>query len=532
MSSNFFDHLPVELIYKIFDYLWAHEIFDAFFNVSEYLRAVLKSYDRFLINFQSVRKTQFDLTCRLIRPDQVVLLSLSDKNNTLDQCILFFSYFSIEQFVNLRSFEIDSFNEGTFERLRSLLQLKYLSSLHLPSRLWHSGALKTFIRSIVPRLRRLVTDDCFFEHSLDHLQHLILTRCHCTEIKHLFKNIRHIRSLKITLVDYGNPPWPTNVEILSELRQFSLRVDNGAMGITEIKNILHAMPCVKYLELDILCEIGLVDGHQWESIAINLIRFDFRFRVVRWSACDITKTNHLNSFRTPFWLEQKRWFVAHDNCKPLTIFTIPRFMPKDLEWPSNNTIEDCTTDIFKPNNYVEHLNLFPTKQSTQVENNFDLQPLIKDKPRLYSLNICNPLSFNILHDKVVYEQIRTLRFSFEQDQSSSSSSFNPEQICAAFPRLECLNISVESLQALCVFIDRLKYLSDAYFRFNFSIMKWCCWQRQRMTRQWFIRNSRRLSHDRYFTSAITDHSVRLWMSDKKESSSSSIFKRIIKWSNK
>ncbi|CAF1334690.1 unnamed protein product, partial [Rotaria sordida] len=114
------------------------------------------------------------------------------------------------------------------------------------------------------------------------------------------------------------------------------------MTITDIKNILHAMPCVKYLELDIPCEIGLIDGYQWESIVVNLIRFDFRFRVVRWSASDIAKINYLNSFRTPFWLEQKRW-------------------------------------------------------------------------------------------------------------------------------------------------------------------KWCCWQRQRVTRQWLIRNSRRLSHDRHFTSAITDH---------------------------
>ncbi|CAF3999710.1 unnamed protein product [Rotaria sp. Silwood1] len=185
------------------------------------------------------------------------------------------------------------------------------------------------------------------------------------------------------------------------------------MEITEIRNILHAMPCVKYLELDILCEISLIDSHQWESIAVNLIRFDFRFRIEHRSVCNAAKINHLNSFRTPFWLEQKRWFVAQDDRKPSTIFTIPRFMPKDLEWPLNNIIEDCTIDIFKPNNYVEHLNLFPTKQSTQAENKLDLQTVLEDKPRLYSLNICNSLSSDILHDKVVYEQIRTLRFSFE-----------------------------------------------------------------------------------------------------------------------
>ncbi|CAF1158022.1 unnamed protein product [Rotaria sp. Silwood1] len=329
------------------------------------------------------------------------------------------------------------------------------------------------------------------------------------------------------MVDYGNPRWPTNVETLSKLRQFSLRVDNGTMTFTEIRNMLHAMPYVKYVELDIPCEVGLVDSRQWETIAVNLIRFDFRFRVVYWSACPTAKINYLTSFRTPFWLEQKRWFVAHDNHKPPTIFTVPRFMPKDLEWPSNNTIEDCTIDIFKPNNYIEHLNLLSNNQNTQAENKFDLQTLLEDKPHLYSLNICNSLSSDILHDKVVYEQIRILRFSFEHN---ISSSFNPEQICTAFPRLECLSISVESSRVLFMFIDRLKYLSDAYFRFNVTVNKWCCWKRQQVTRQWLIRNSRRLRHDRHFTSTITDHSVRLWMSDKRESSSK--FKRFMKMRRK
>jgi len=84
----------------IFDHLWAHEILYSFRNINDYLDRVLFNYDSYSINFESIRKSYFDLVCRSIRPHQVISLILSDEHDTPNQSQLFLSLFSLEQFTN------------------------------------------------------------------------------------------------------------------------------------------------------------------------------------------------------------------------------------------------------------------------------------------------------------------------------------------------------------------------------------------------------------------------------------------------
>ena len=122
-----FDLFPVELIHTLFTYFWSDEILYSFFDINDHLNAIIFSYYSHRINFHIVI---FIILCHLIRPVQLISLTLSDGNYTPDQSKLFFSYFHLEQFVNLRSFslfdiEIDSlksilFNLNKLHQLRSL----------------------------------------------------------------------------------------------------------------------------------------------------------------------------------------------------------------------------------------------------------------------------------------------------------------------------------------------------------------------------------------------------------------------------
>lgn len=58
------------------------------FNILFYLHTeravvnnVLLNYQDYMINFESIRKSHFDLVCQHIRPHQVVSLILSDKHD-------------------------------------------------------------------------------------------------------------------------------------------------------------------------------------------------------------------------------------------------------------------------------------------------------------------------------------------------------------------------------------------------------------------------------------------------------------------
>jgi hypothetical protein len=79
---------------------------------------------------------------------------------------------------------------------------------------------------------------------------------------------------------------------------------------------------LKHLELHVRGFFDLADGHRWQTLTNPLMTFNFKFDVQL-----LFPQKNLNSFRTPFWREQKQWFVAYqDNC----LFSIPYFAPKQV----------------------------------------------------------------------------------------------------------------------------------------------------------------------------------------------------------
>jgi hypothetical protein len=231
MSLN---RLPVELVHKIFTYLSTHEIFYAFSNLTDYLDGTLISYNRYVINFRSVLKSHFDVTCRSIRPDRVISLTLSDDDETPDQSELFFSRFNIEQFIHLRSFDMSLMNNDTCKKLFHLDKLNYLSSLELP-RLFqpYYEDFDIAIKKILPRLNRLMVYNTHYllDNSLPNLHHLILKYCNYYQLSTLFKLMPNLHSLDIMLTIDTHSFWPSNVPVLTYLRKLVLNTYGEYMNI-------------------------------------------------------------------------------------------------------------------------------------------------------------------------------------------------------------------------------------------------------------------------------------------------------------
>jgi hypothetical protein len=113
--SFFLDQFPIEIYLRTFEYLWAHEILYSFHDMSVYLNNILSSYNNYLINLESIRKSHFDLICRHIRPEQVISLIMSDKIDTPNQSQLFRSFFSIDKnFTSTRTTYYQYFIRCTF----------------------------------------------------------------------------------------------------------------------------------------------------------------------------------------------------------------------------------------------------------------------------------------------------------------------------------------------------------------------------------------------------------------------------------
>ena len=80
------------------------------------------------------------------------------------------------------------------------------------------------------------------------------------------------------------------------------------MSMNAIERILLNLPCLKYVGLNLKGLDDLCDGYRWQILSHHFITFTFTFNVQLSSIAQV-----LASFRTSFWLEEKRWVVTYKN---------------------------------------------------------------------------------------------------------------------------------------------------------------------------------------------------------------------------
>jgi len=232
----FFDLLPLELLHNIFTYFFTHEILYSFSNVSDHVDIVLLTYPSYRLNFKSILKSNFDLICRQIKPDQVLSLTLSDDDDTPGQSELFLSYFRIEQFIRLQSLtlfniELDAL-ESIFSDLNKLKQLRSFS-FHIknitskyPNWIHDYSSMKARLDHLVPevyiqvlpQLNRLSCTNGVTLKTipLPHLHCLILAKSTVDELQTIFTQTPELRSLNVCLngdtsnIEYLHPPSQLN----------------------------------------------------------------------------------------------------------------------------------------------------------------------------------------------------------------------------------------------------------------------------------------------------------------------------------
>jgi len=265
---------------------------------------------------------------------------------------------------------------------------------------------------------------------------------------------------------------------------------------------------IRHLNVDIEEAMDIIDGNQWKYSVSHLHTFDFRFYLSK-----IPSRPMLNSFQTPFWLEQKHWIVAFDDSSSSPyLFTIPRFAPKTAIYSMDYHSLPCTLSDLCLDQYVRTLHLpilrplthdFTNVTSLVLGTNENLD---KDKilpylqlPHLRSLTFDNLSLLDILSSEFVFKSI------CELDVRTTVSKSNAEQICTIFPQIERLYITIDDVSTLILLIDELKFLSISKFIYSDLLFM------KALTRIWFQEHSSRLKINDHFTYQVNVNTVHLWI---------------------
>ncbi|CAF1380521.1 unnamed protein product [Adineta steineri] len=336
--------------------------------------------------------------------------------------------------------------------------MRHLISLALPKRFTHFPSFARTVELLLPQLSRLTTSYCQFTDPLPNLRCLKVNQCDESQLQHLFSLVPNLRSLSIELIKSSNAFWPDTMRQLIHLKQFQIKNYN-LMTIDRIESIVTMIPSLKHLELELGILVDLKNEYRWDTFVSNLEKFDFRCYLSPLHFLIWNQTEILAPYKTPLWLEHKQWFVACDSSQqtPL-LYTVPHFAPKNMNWPFIGPSIACT--------------------SSSVS---------------------------------LQQHSSCLKWSLRENQSSSFAVDTP-YLSRAFPRLEKLNISVNSSEDVFYLLDTLKYLSVATFRCRFDSPIFSdTIQNETLSRYWLICGSQQLWMNRSFTSRINKKSIHVWL---------------------
>ncbi len=320
------ESLANELLLNLFEYFNPIHLFYAFHGLNSRIDNLLfDNYRVYHVDFQSVSKHDFDIFCQRYLPlivNQVASLRLSDDEETPDLSNHFLRHrLNLNKFTHLKSLTL---HDLPFQTLNELV-----SDFHHLSNLTH---LKI----------TTATTDLFMERNYSYnLMNNIwglpsLTHCHLgimifseglqvtsSSIIYLFIN----KYLPISSNDLANI-----FKYTTHLQHFSTRFTIGdsiamvpsivTLNISSdcsprlLHELFQNMPNLSHVTLEMTkSDIRFLDGERWKQIIVNYLPNirKFRFLVSAYLNDEINIEKKideiLNTFRTPFWLDEHRWFV-------------------------------------------------------------------------------------------------------------------------------------------------------------------------------------------------------------------------------
>lgn len=327
--------LPTELLHNIFDYLDVRSILLSLSPLCNRLRAVTNSYEGYMLDLRSISKSDFYHLCNVIRPENVILLILSDGEETPGQIELFLSILDIRHFIRLRSLSLFlTHDEHLDSFLNHAMNCSLISlSIHRPRTSMQQNTTLNLLSSIMAQytLRKLTcTIDLLSAKRFTWppqctVEHLTIDYCtrkqFCIILQHL-SNLRtiviHSFNLDITdECDYSLTTYPQLISLT--MKQLFLSMD-------KIESFLCLTPSLVHLRLEGSADDAIFDSSRWEKLirtkSSSLNHFDFCFRSQNHR---IIKLNTVE-FRTPFWINEKCWpvnFVYDTSMEELLVCSTP-----------------------------------------------------------------------------------------------------------------------------------------------------------------------------------------------------------------
>jgi hypothetical protein len=331
------DSFPAELIHRILNYLDTQTIFLCLYKVCKRLELIIENYHRNRLDFGLISKSNFTIISRLIHPQNIISLTLSDGFKTPGQIQYFFQIFNLNQFTQLRSLNLLQINRGDINEIfqsktifllhsfKLQFQETFTSQYKIPvtfaSLLKQSNLTKLDFNFWFGPMRSVIwPNECTLEY-------LKIHGCSLEGYITILQQTPRLRTFildDLVLLDTTHRLYQPKVfKTFQQLK--SLTFENCHRYMHQLEYLLSFTPSLTHLK--IISDTNLLDGNQWERYIQRklplLTKFEFFF--VYYSH-DHDMELIIPPYLTSFWIDIKQWFVTCEyikNLKEIRLYSIP-----------------------------------------------------------------------------------------------------------------------------------------------------------------------------------------------------------------
>ncbi|CAF0944792.1 unnamed protein product [Adineta steineri] len=421
-ESTTFEYLPNEVCVEVFSYLNGVDTVYAFSSLNSRFQSLINNYVD-IFNFKSVSKKKFCFVIQHRNIKRWRSLCLSNNDDTPGQIKLFCQLFPSTKYIHqLQSLTI--LNTQRIDTERFLLQVPLFNNLVSLS---IENVCGVSIQSI----------------NLPKLQQLTLTSCKYTS---WLMNCSSLKSLEYT-IRKKNCSHRDKLVVPKTIARLKIYYNEYSDG-KDIRELLRQMSNLTILALfDNSGYHLLPNGKIWEVLITScsplLKTFQFYFSFKQYPVLLNDLNAMIETFSTPFYLLEKRWFVRCHRDPERTcygfLYSLPfafsqLLMNASAYKTSISTLPDSDVNEIKNNHYA--------KVNTLIVNG------VREEPPIYLLP--SNIICLILNDKLskswlyLLKELRYLHIQHGADMSSDDFA----QLLEHTPNLQSLTISIEGLEKL------------------------------------------------------------------------------------
>jgi hypothetical protein len=328
MSNAFLLNLPVELLYRIFDHLDIQTILRSLRSVCTQLYSITNTYNRYELDFTSISKSDLEFTLRVALPESVISLIFSgSKYDRSDLSNLFFSRCELSKFIRLRSLTLNKVNDTELEYFVQHTNNEHLVSLSIESSEREYSNTCFFVSLAINRLnlRKLHLNNIkgimqrISWPAECRLEHLTIRACGYCDYSGILHQLPHLQKLVMrdcNMHSIYSKALISSVSI-SSLSLTTLIISEYSLSMNHLELLLSLTPSLRHLKMvsDLNRLDSVFDGSHWEECIRtklrSLVKLEFFFSYTVGRNQHYTSLDSLIApFRTPFWLEDKHWFVT------------------------------------------------------------------------------------------------------------------------------------------------------------------------------------------------------------------------------